>query len=95
MSISGEVDRVYTPVGGPSEPVSVVESGKTTYSVVRDNLNDVTVWNPWIDKAGGIADFAPKDGYKNMICIEPGAVSGWQTLEPGDAFEGAQTINAS
>ncbi len=95
VSIGGEVDRVYTPVGGPSTPVDVVENGKTTYTVVRDNLNDVTVWNPWIDKANGLADFQPKDGYKNMICIEPGAVRGWQTLEPGDAFEGAQTITAS
>lgn len=93
VTIAGEVDRVYTPAKGPSEPVTVVEGGETKYSVVRDNLEDVVVWNPWIDKSNGIGDFEPKDGYKNMICIEAGAVKGWQKLEAGDAFEGAQVIS--
>lgn len=95
VTITGETDRVYTPAKGPSEPVVVNESNKKVFSVVRDNLNDVVVWNPWIEKAEGMSDFAPKDGYKNMLCIEAGSVKGWQTLEPGDAFEGAQTIVAS
>ncbi len=95
MAISGETDRVYTPVGGPSAPVSVVEGGKTKFTVLRDNFNDVTVWNPWAEKANAIGDFEPKDGFRQMLCIEPGAVRGWQTLDPGDAFEGAQTIIAS
>ncbi|ORY57137.1 galactose mutarotase-like domain-containing protein [Pseudomassariella vexata] len=93
VSITGETDRVYTPAKGPSEPVVVSEGGRTVYSVVRDNLEDVVVWNPWTDKAQGMADFEPKDGYKNMICIEAGAVKGWQKLEKGDTFEGAQTIS--
>lgn len=74
--------------------MSVVEGGKKTFSVVRDNLNDLVVWNPWTEKAAGMGDFAPKDGWKNMICVEAGSVRGWQTLEAGDAFEGAQTITA-
>jgi len=40
-----------------------------------------------------MGDFAPKDGYKNMLCVEPGSVGTWQVVEPGDAFEGAQTIS--
>lgn len=84
---------MYTPTGGPSAPVEIVQNGKTVFSIVRDNLNDVVVWNPWSEKAAGIGDFAPKDGYKNMVCVEAGSVRGWQTLEPGDAFEGAQVIS--
>lgn len=95
VTITGETDRVYTPAKGPSEPVVVNESGQKVFSVVRDNLSDIVVWNPWAEKAEGMGDFAPKDGYKNMICIEAGSVKGWQTLEVGDAFEGAQTIVAS
>lgn len=71
----------------------VTEGGETAFSVVRDNLKDVVVWNPWTEKAAGIGDFAPKDGFKNMICIEAGAVRGWTALEPGDALDGAQTIS--
>lgn len=95
VKIAGETDRVYTPPGGPSAPVEIKEGGKTVFSVVRDNLNDVVVWNPWAEKAAAMADFAPKDGYRNMVCVEAGSVRGWQTLEPGDAFEGAQTITIS
>ncbi|TPX17234.1 uncharacterized protein E0L32_003352 [Thyridium curvatum] len=92
VSFTRETDRVYTPVGGPREPVSIVESGKKRFDVVRDNLGDVVVWNPWQDKAAGMADFGPDDGYKKMVCVEAGSVRGWQVLEPGDAFECAQTI---
>ncbi|KAI0599830.1 galactose mutarotase-like domain-containing protein [Biscogniauxia sp. FL1348] len=93
VTITGETDRVYTPAKGPSEPIIVSEGNETVFTVVRDNLKDVVVWNPWTEKAAGISDFAPKDGFKNTICIEAGAVRGWTALEPGDALEGAQTIS--
>ncbi|PSR80392.1 galactose mutarotase-like domain-containing protein [Coniella lustricola] len=92
ITITGETDRVYTPAKGPSEPVVVTEGGKKALSVVRDNFTDLVVWNPWTEKAASMADFAPKDGFKTMICVEAGSVKAFQTLEPGDAFEGAQTL---
>lgn len=52
------------------------------------------VWNPWIEKAKGMADFGPDEAYKNMICVEAGSVSGWQTIEAGDSWEGGQTIKS-
>jgi len=94
VTITGETDRVYTPKGATQEPVSVLEGGRKTFDVVRDNLGDVVVWNPWTEKAAGMGDFEPKDGFKQMLCIEAGSVKGWQTVEPGDALEGAQTISA-
>ncbi|CAK7204509.1 hypothetical protein SEUCBS139899_007266 [Sporothrix eucalyptigena] len=92
VEITGETDRVYKPAGGAAQALTIVEGGKPKYGIARDNLSDAVVWNPWSDKTKSIGDFAPKDGYKNMLCVEPGSVSGWQTLEPGDAFEGAQSI---
>lgn len=88
VKIEGETDRVYTPSG----TVAIQEGGKTSFTVTRDNLADVVLWNPWVEKAQGMGDYAPKDGYKNMVCVEAGSVRGWQTLEKGDAFEGSQTI---
>jgi glucose-6-phosphate 1-epimerase len=93
IAITAETDRIYTPSKGPSEPVVVLEGNEKKFSVVRDNLDDVVVWNPWIEKSKGMGDFEPKEGYKNMLCIEAGAVKGWQKLEAGDAFEGAQVIS--
>jgi glucose-6-phosphate 1-epimerase len=54
-------------------------------------LNEVVVWNPWVD-AKSMGDFAPADGYKQMICVEAGAVKGWQKLEAGETWEGGQII---
>ncbi|RYP44400.1 hypothetical protein DL768_009132 [Monosporascus sp. mg162] len=93
VTITGETDRVYTPAKGPSEPVVVSEGGEPVFNVVRDGLKDVVVWNPWVEKAAGIGDFEPKDGYKHMICIEAGSVRGWLKLEGGETFEGGQTIS--
>ncbi|EMR71987.1 hypothetical protein MGN70_006399 [Eutypa lata] len=96
IAITGETDRVYTPATDPTVPVVVREKGSEDeegiFTVVRDGLKDVVVWNPWVDKAAGMADFEPNDGYKNMLCVEAGSVRGWQKLEPGEAFEGGQTI---
>ncbi|KAG5982332.1 hypothetical protein E4U55_002046 [Claviceps digitariae] len=92
---SSETDRVYTPAGGATHPIVISDSGVTRFRVVRDNLDQVVVWNPWIEKSKGMDDFTPKDGYKNMVCVEAGSVNCWQKLDKGDAFEGAQTIYLS
>lgn len=71
----------------------MTEGGSTAFSLVRDNLKEIVVWNPWTEKAAGMGDFEPNDGFKNMICVEAGSVRSWISLEHGDAFEGAQTIS--
>ena len=92
VTITGEVDRVYKSI--PQDTTTVLESDTPRFDVVRDNLQDTVVWNPWIEKAASIGDFAPKDGYKEMICVEVGAVNGWQKLDKGEVFEGGQIIKS-
>lgn len=93
LSITQETDRVYQSLD-PKVPIIVASEADNThiFSISREGLNDVVVWNPWVEKAKGMADFAPDDGYKNMICVEAGSVVGWQTLEPGETWEGGQTV---
>jgi glucose-6-phosphate 1-epimerase len=95
ISITGETDRVYTPAKGPGYSVIVNEGGKQVFEIVRDNLDNVVVWNPWAEKANSMGDFEPKDGFKQMICVEAGQVSGWQKLEAGETFEGSQIIRSN
>lgn len=92
VTFSAETDRVYTPVKGPKNPIIVSDGGKPRFRLIRDNLDQVVVWNPWTDKAEAMSDFSPNDGYKHMVCVEAGSVGDWQKLYKGDAFEGAQTI---
>ncbi|MCJ1471766.1 hypothetical protein MMC13_000406 [Lambiella insularis] len=86
-----ETDRVYTKA---EKPITVLENDKPRFKVKRDALSDVVVWNPWEEKAKGMADFAPADGYKSMVCVEAGSVGQWMTLEGGDTWEGGQRIKA-
>ena len=92
VAFSAELDSVYTPAKGPEHPLVVSVGGKPVYRIVRDNLDNVVVWNPWTDKSAGMSDFEPKDGWKKMVCVEAGSVKGWQKLEKGDTFEGSQVI---
>ncbi|KAL5389308.1 hypothetical protein PMIN03_009081 [Paraphaeosphaeria minitans] len=92
IKITGEVDRVYASI--PQDTTSIVEDGKPRFDVVRDNLQDTVVWNPWVEKAKSMGDFSPDDDYKHMVCVEVGAVQGWQKLDKGEVFEGGQTIKS-
>ena len=91
LTISSKTDRVYTPAGGSAAAVIVSEGGKKKYEVGRDNLNQVVVWNPWTD-AKEIGDWKPVEGYKEMICVEAGAVKGWLSLEAGETWEGGVQV---
>ncbi|KAI4120148.1 MAG: hypothetical protein LQ345_000104 [Seirophora villosa] len=90
ISITAETDRVYTLAS--EKPLTVAEQGEPRYEITRDMLSDVVVWNPWMDKAKGMADFGPEDGYKKMVCVEAGSVSAWNTLEAGETWEGGQRL---
>ena len=85
------IDKV---LNGSSNTTSVVESGQPRFDVVRDRLSDTVVWNPWREKDEAMGDFAPKDGYKGMVCVEVGSINGWQKLDPGETFEGGQIVRS-
>lgn len=95
LAITQETDRIYQGLE-PNVPVVVSSTdGKTLFSISRMDLNDTVIWNPWAEKAKGMADFAPDDAYKKMVCVESGSVSAWQSLEAGEFWVGGQTIQAS
>ncbi|KAI8819479.1 putative glucose-6-phosphate 1-epimerase-like protein [Fimicolochytrium jonesii] len=93
VSVAREVDRVYGPVQNDELVVKGTGVGDGTVFVHKQNFPDVVVWNPWIEKAKGMADFAD-DEYHNMICVEVGHVSTPVTLAPGQTWQGSQTLGA-
>jgi glucose-6-phosphate 1-epimerase len=76
------------------DTTSILEDGKPRFDVIRDNVKDTVTWNPWIEKAKAMGDFSPDDGYKNMVCVEVGAVDGWQKLDKGEVFEGGMLVKS-
>ncbi|KAL4885519.1 galactose mutarotase-like domain-containing protein [Aspergillus karnatakaensis] len=91
IAFTSETDRVYKDLD-PAVPLVISDNEKDLYSITREGLNDAVVWNPWIEKAKSMGDFSPDEGYKKMVCVEAGAVNGWQALEAGESWEGGQFI---
>ena len=65
ISITGETDRVYKSIPAASV-ICITEEDKTCFEIIRDNLDDVVIWNPWAEKSKGMNDFGPEDGWKTM-----------------------------
>uniref|UniRef100_A0A0B6ZQX6 glucose-6-phosphate 1-epimerase n=1 Tax=Arion vulgaris TaxID=1028688 RepID=A0A0B6ZQX6_9EUPU len=91
VTINESNDRVYKEApkivyitSGP-EPARQIEL--TTF-----NFPDIVIWNPW-EKAKEMGDF-DDEGYKEMICVEPGKVWTPITLEAGQQFECSQILRS-
>ncbi|KAI5957703.1 YMR099C [Candida theae] len=91
LSFHEEFDRIYKNIN-QNRTIQIIDKGKVLYNLHRTNLQDSVVWNPWTAKAAGMADFEPKDGFHNMVCVEPGHVSSMVVLPAKQKWSGAQEI---
>lgn len=86
VKISENVDSAYH---GTKE--HIVKCHGTEVKVTKANFPDTVLWNPWATKAKEMSDF-DDDGYKRMVCVEPGYVSERKVLQPGLTFTCSQTL---
>lgn len=94
LSFHEEFDRIYKNVD-LHKLLQIVDKGKVLLTLERTNLPDAVVWNPWIKKSAGMADFEPKSGYMNMLCIEPGNVGSFVKVSKGEKWSAAQKMTPS
>ena len=79
--IVSETDRVYLDTRDPIELEDLVLRRRTR--VTKENSRTTVVWNPWVQKAHSLSDFAD-DEWMQMICIESSNVSDFAVdLAPG------------
>lgn len=89
--IRGEVDSVYANV--QTTDIQIYYAGEEGGVLVHKNgLSDIVVWNPWTEKAAGMADFGDEE-YHRMICVEAGQVAEFIALAAGGAWEGSQVLS--
>lgn len=98
--VDREVDRIYRNKTRPVLDVNVSVGGGA-----RVNLRakaevagaevpvSVVVWNPFVDKAKAMSDFADEQ-YHDMICVEPGILHDVPALSGGDRATLEQVITA-
>ena len=97
--IQGETDRIYLhPEQHPVVHVNVHTGGSASVRVeaagqVDNNVSTVSavVWNPGPEKAAKMSDF-DDEGYKSMICVEPGLIGHQPLLAPGATARLSQSL---
>jgi len=89
ITIDQNVDSIFK---NTDKEINIVsDHGKVT--LYRKDLPDVVVWNPWVEKAKGMGDF-DDEGYKSMVCVEPGYVADRKVLSPGQEWTGSQWMTS-
>jgi glucose-6-phosphate 1-epimerase len=79
--IVSETDRVYQNTGDAIELEDPVLRRRTR--ITKENSRTTVVWNPWVQKAQALSDFAD-DEWMQMICLEASNVSDFAVdLAPG------------
>jgi len=81
IAIVSETDRVYLNTSDAIELEDPVLRRRTR--VTKENSRTTVVWNPWVQKAHSLSDFAD-DEWMQMICIETSNVADFAVdLAPG------------
>jgi len=85
ITVQQEVDRIYE---GVAPLIKLVDQEwQRRIEISAKNSGSTVVWNPWLEKARRMPDFAD-DEYHSMICIETAnAASDARLLAPGAAHE--------
>jgi glucose-6-phosphate 1-epimerase len=85
IAIVSETDRVYLNTSDAIEMEDPVLRRRT--HVAKENSRTTVVWNPWVQKALSLSDFAD-DEWMQMICIETSNVSDFAVdLAPGQTHK--------
>ncbi|PAV48253.1 D-hexose-6-phosphate mutarotase [Pseudomonas sp. HAR-UPW-AIA-41] len=83
LEFAGETDRIYLDV---PQRLELLDQGWQRRLVLEvSGSRSAIVWNPWIDKAGRLSQFAA-DAWQRMLCIETANV--WDDclqLGPGES----------
>ncbi|HEX2999027.1 MAG TPA: D-hexose-6-phosphate mutarotase, partial [Armatimonadota bacterium] len=80
-----EVDRIY--VQTPDQVWLVDEETGRSILIEKENMPDVTVWNPWVEKSKRLTDFGDEE-YQRMVCVETGIMDTMRVLRPGEVWQG-------
>jgi len=93
VRLTGETDRIYLDTAGATTVDDPAGRRRTT--VTADHAATTVLWNPWADKAAGLADLGDEE-WTGMVCVEtsnvgPAAV----TLEPGASHTLTATLEVT
>jgi glucose-6-phosphate 1-epimerase len=87
---SGQTDRIF--INAP-DTVRIVDTlAQREVTVVKKNIRDMVVWNPWADGSKAISDLAPSE-FESFVCVEPAIVNQKITINPREKYEIGQELS--
>ncbi|PRP87111.1 hypothetical protein PROFUN_01373 [Planoprotostelium fungivorum] len=89
IKFTSQLDRVY--LKGASNDVHIQDT-EGTEKVTFSSWKDVVVWNPWVEKAGGMSDLGEGE-WKKYVCVEAVQVSDVVRLEPQQSWSGTYAFS--
>ncbi|KAJ0047663.1 hypothetical protein Pint_15042 [Pistacia integerrima] len=85
LTFESEVDRVYL---NSKDVIAIFDhERKRTFTIRKEGLPDVVVWNPWEKKSKSMVDFGDEE-FKQMLCVDGAAIEKPITLKPGEEWTG-------
>lgn len=84
-----ETDRIY--IDAPGQVVLDDRLNKRAINIAKNGMNDVVVWNPWVEKSRRMEDFGDEE-YRRMVCVETGNMRAPSVLAPGGQWSGRTTF---
>jgi glucose-6-phosphate 1-epimerase len=85
----GAIDRIYFDAAGPFS----LKDRKHSLSLAHQGWPDVVVWNPGIEGARALGDLPDAD-WARFVCVEAALIGAPQILQPGEQWQGRQTLRA-
>jgi len=89
VTFGKEVDRVYK----STSDVLELSSAHSSLQLLKSNLPEAVVWNPYIEKTAALSDM-PDDDWKNFICIEPARIIEPAQVAPGDSWSASLKLTS-
>jgi glucose-6-phosphate 1-epimerase len=72
VTITAETDRVY--LDTPTQCVIEDRGWRRRIVIEKDGAASTVVWNPWAEKAAGMADLGDP-AWRGMVCVEAGNIA--------------------
>ncbi|KAG7828408.1 hypothetical protein KL920_003545 [Ogataea angusta] len=82
LKVEEQTDKLYK-LGENNREVYILSGNYNVRLTASENLSDLVVWNPWKEGAAKMKDFEPKSSYRNMCCVEFGAIEGTTVAKDG------------
>jgi glucose-6-phosphate 1-epimerase len=89
VRFQSEVDRLYPDCADDL----LLAQGDEVMRISAEGFRDTVVWNPGAELAAKMADLGAGE-HRHFVCVESGTIAVPVTLAPGEAWSGAQRLEA-